>query len=162
MLTFRPAHAVDLPELEALQARASLAAGENVNDLISNPDAMVIPPENLSLSVVAEISGVVAGFCTILPTSLDGAEVDAVFVDPKAWRTGLGRALLLYAEQEILTKETRSLGVVSGRHAVPFYQSLGFRESGVVMTRFGPAVRLIKTLNSACDRLADPRAEQTE
>ncbi|KVK54220.1 hypothetical protein BCY90_16150 [Agrobacterium deltaense] len=162
MLTFRPARAADLPELEALQARASLATGENVDDLMANPDAMTIPPENLARSVVAEISGAIAGFCTILSTSLYEAEVDAVFVDPKAWRTGLGRALLLRAEQEILTKETHSLEVVSGRYAVPFYESLGFQESGVEMTRFGPAVRLVKTLSSARDGIADSRAEQTE
>ncbi|KRE11581.1 hypothetical protein ASE66_23900 [Bosea sp. Root483D1] len=161
MLTFRLARAADLPELEALQARASLATGENFEDLIANPDAMTIPAEHLDQSLVAAVDGVIAGFCTILPLSKDVAEVDAVFVDPRNWRTGIGRALLLRAEQDLLASQTRSLRVVSGRYAVPFYQSLGFQLAGTEMTQFGPAARLIKTLRPGGAGLAKSPLEQS-
>jgi GNAT superfamily N-acetyltransferase len=148
MLTFRPARVADLSELEALQSRASFATGENVDDLFAHPDAMTIPVEHLAYALVAEINGEIVGFCILLPTSSDAAEVDALFIDPKAWRTGLGRALLLRAEQD-LTNQTRTLRVVSGKRAVPFYQALGFQRAGTEMTRFGPAARLVKMLSPA-------------
>ena len=150
MVDIRPAHPDDRTELVRLLRRASLATGEHVRELLDDPDAMDIPPENLAHTLVAEAGGRVVGFCTVLPLPGLLAEVDAVFVDPGSWRKGLGKALVIAAERRAIEDGVASLEVVSGRYAQPFYEALGFKRSGVEATRFGLAVRLTKRL------IADP------
>jgi GNAT superfamily N-acetyltransferase len=79
------------------------------------------------------------------------AEVDAVFIDPGAWRQGIGRMLLSEAEQSAADAGVRLLAVTSGGYAVRFYQALGFRLSGTEMTDFGPADRLVKGITDMKD-----------
>lgn len=144
--TIRRATAADHERLEALQRLASLATGEHHQELLDNPAVFGIAAENIAHSLVAELDGEVVGFCTVLPTSADVAEVDAVFIDPKTWRRGIGRMLLIEAERRAAQSGIRTLGVTSGGHAVSFYQALGFRLSGTEMTDFGPADRLTKDI----------------
>lgn len=145
----RPAIPADHPRLEALLARASLATGEHVQDLLANPDALAIPPENLAHTLVIERDGGIAGFCTLMPVTDERYEVDALFVDPCFWRQGLGARLLREAERRVGEAGARTLGVVSGRYAEPFYRAFGFEPDGEEMTRFGPATRLTKSVRSA-------------
>lgn len=144
MATIRPARREEHGDLEGLLCAASLATGEHREAQLDNPDAMQVPIENVVHTLVADLGGRIAGFCTILPLSPTTAEVDAIFVDPIAWRTGIGRTLLNAAEQRIARAGATSLSVVSGLYAQPFYEASGFKRSGVEMTRFGPAVRLTK------------------
>ena len=148
MLTIRPATWGDHRELEALLARASLATGENADELLANPDALAIPPEAIQHSLVAEQGEDIVGFCTILPASDENAEIDAIFIEPAAWRRGLGQQLLAAAERQAAATGVSVMSVVSGRYAEPFYVAQGFRRLDVQMTRFGPAVRLEKRLNT--------------
>ena len=146
MLTIRPARTDDHRHLEVLLRRASLATGEHAEDLLDHPDAMDIPVENLANAIVAEAGGVIVGFCTILPLSETVAEIDAVFVDPDFWRQGLGQQLVSAGAQIAVQAGVVGPNVVSGRYALPFYKALGFKRTGLEATRFGPAVRLTKTL----------------
>lgn len=146
MPTIRPARPDDHRLLEALLRRASLATGEHAEDLLDQPDAMDIPVQNLAHTLVAEAAGVIIGFCTILPQSETVAEIEAVFVDPESWRQGLGEQLVSAGAQMAVQAGVVSLDVVSGRYALPFYESLGFERAGLEATRFGPAVRLTKAL----------------
>lgn len=147
MLTIRPARSKDHRDLEALLQHASLATGEQQQALMDNPDAMQVSVENLVHTLVAEIDGRIAGFCTVLPLPGAAAELDALFIDPTFWRKGLGKALYSAAERQIELAGATSLTVVSGQYAQPFYAALGFDRAGVEMTRFGPAVRLSKRLD---------------
>ncbi len=142
--TIRQATVADHERLEALQRLASLATGEHHQELLDNPGVFGVAPENIAHSFVAELDGEVVGFCTMLPRSAEVAEVDAVFIDPGAWRQGIGRMLLIEAERRAAHAGIRTLGVTSGGYAVSFYQALGFRLSGTEMTDFGPADRLTK------------------
>ncbi|MDU0343638.1 GNAT family N-acetyltransferase [Bosea rubneri] len=95
-----------------------------------------------------------------------GAAVTGAHAEPVRLRNSAvdrfeGRALLLRAEQDLLASQTRSLRVVSGRYAVPFYQSLGFQLAGTEMTQFGPTARLIKTLRPGGAGLAESPLEQS-
>lgn len=144
--TIRRATAADHERLEALQRLASLATGEHHQQLLDNPDVFGIAPENIAYSLVAEMDGEIVGFCTVLPGSATVGEVDAVFIDPDAWRQGIGRLLLSEAENLAADAGMKSLAVTSGGHAVSFYQALGFRLSGTEMTDFGSADRLMKDL----------------
>ena len=146
MATIRPSLPGDLPHLEALLRRASLATGEHTRELLENPDCMTVPAETLSNTLVAEADGRVVGFCTVLPLPDNLAEIDALFVHPAAWRRGIGRALMLEAERRAALSGSAKLGVVSGQYARPFYEAFGFEPSGIEQTRFGPAHRLIKRI----------------
>lgn len=146
MLTIRQASRQDHAGLEALLSRASLATGDHIDALLAHPETMLIPVENLDHTIVAEAEGRLLGFCTLLPAAPQYREVDALFIEPDLWRTGLGKTLLSHAEQGARREGIAALSVVSGRYAEPFYVALGFRPSGTEMTLFGPAARLIKTL----------------
>lgn len=145
-LIIRPAVAADHRALEALLAKASLATGEHAEELRANPEAFEIPAANLVHTLVAVSNERILGFCTILRASGDSAEVDSLFVEPGAWRTGLGRSLLAAVARRASAEGVTTLSVVSGRYARPFYEAQGFHHSETEMTRFGPAVRLVKTL----------------
>ena len=146
MLIIRPARPEEHSHLEALLRRASLATGEHVQELLDNPEAMNLPAESLADTLVAEKDGTILGFCTVLLLSKTVAEIDAVFIDPPVWRRGLGRDLVAAATRKAAVEGVTSLGVVSGRYARPFYASLGFEQSGLETTRFGPALRMTKAL----------------
>jgi N-acetylglutamate synthase-like GNAT family acetyltransferase len=146
MLTIRQAVLPDHAGLEALLSRASLATGEHVDELLAHPETLLIPVEHLAHTIVAEAGGRILGFCTLLPTAPEFREVDALFIEPDAWRTGLGKTLLSHAEEAAIRDGATALGVVSGRYAEPFYKALGFQPSGTERTLFGPAARLVKPL----------------
>ena len=61
----------------------------------------------------------------------------------------MGEQLVLAGARIVAKAGVLTLHVVSGRYALPFYESLGFELAGLEATRFGPAVRLTKTLAAA-------------
>ena len=145
-LKIRQAEPADHAALEALLRRASLATGEHVQALLDNPDALKIDPAHVPHSLVAERAGRIVGFCTLLQTAPGVAEVDAVFIDPDAWRAGIGALLMGEAERHLAREGVQEFGVVSSQYAERFYRSLGYEPTGTVATRFGPATRLVKRI----------------
>jgi GNAT superfamily N-acetyltransferase len=85
---------------------------------------------------VAEIGGAIVGFCSYGPTrddDADAAEIYAIYVNPRAWRRGAGRALCSHALREAAGREHRAmtLWALDGNdHARRFYESMGFRPDG--------------------------------
>lgn len=99
-LSIRPAEPSERDRLEELQRRASLAWEEYRGALLADPDAVDLPIDHLSegRAFVAELRGEPAGFCVVLPR--DGeAELDGLFVEPAAWRSGIGSRLVREAER---------------------------------------------------------------
>lgn len=87
---------------------------------------------------VAERDGVVIGFVGTGPTLAEdeSATTGELFinVDPSAWRTGAGRALLAAANEHFaaLGCAEAKLWVLEGNdRAIAFYEALGWREAGV-------------------------------
>ncbi|WP_425402271.1 GNAT family N-acetyltransferase [Inquilinus limosus] len=72
-----------------------------------------------------------------------------MFVDPAAWRRGVGACLAAEAEQRATALGARSLHVVAHERARPFYESRGFRVVGMVMTDLAPAPAMRKDLGQA-------------
>ena len=72
---------------------------------------------------VAEV-GEVVGFCIVDP---DGAELNALYVDPGFSGQGVGSALLEHAERVARSHSVARLRVKSTLNAVTFYASHGFR-----------------------------------
>lgn len=80
-------------------------------------------------TTVAIRGGVIAGFATII-TSDDGAELAALNVDPAAWRTGVGTALIAHARAQLAaTGATEAVlwMLVGNARAQAFYERDGWR-----------------------------------
>ena len=92
-------------------------------------------------AIVAELSGVVAGFISFGPSrdadadTSATAEVYAVYVDPDRWRHGIGRVLLDAAVARSMPVTACTLWVLAGNiDAQGFYRSQGFEPDGATKT----------------------------
>src|SRR5215471_17304645 len=84
--------------LEDLQRRASLNNPGDREALLANPDAIALPIEQIAdgCVFVAEREGAIVGFAAVVRRDDNGAELDALFVEPVEWKRGVGRALVDY------------------------------------------------------------------
>ena len=146
--TIRPAAPAERRALEALQRRASLAWEEHRGQLLAHPEAIDLPLGHLTdgRTRVAERDGAVVGFCVVLPRGDGDAELDGLFVEPPAWRSGIGAHLVLEAERIAIRDGAPFLWVVAGPHVEDFYRRCGFARIGEEKTQFGRAVTMRKAL----------------
>lgn len=144
----REAHAEDRDALGALKLRASLAWGDHIEELQALPEAREVPVAHVPHAIVAELEGEIVGFATVL--SSEGAlhaELEDLFVAPEVWRKGVGRKLLAEAECRAAELGARTLHVIAGGRARPFYEASGYRFAATIATEFAPAVELHKDLS---------------
>jgi len=125
--------------LESLQRRASLNNPGDRDALLANPDAIELPLEQIAEGCVfvAEREGVLTGFAAVVPRSDGGAELDALFVEPRLWKRGIGRRLVDHIADVARSRSASFLHVIGNPHAEGFYISCGFRVTGTIETRFG-------------------------
>ena len=147
-LIIRPARPAERSSLESLQWRASLSNSGDREVLLANPDAIALPIEQITNGDVflAERNGVTVGFASVVPRSDGDAELDALFVEPTLWRSGIGRMLVEHCVTVARERSSRILHVVGNPHAESFYIACGFRTSGSVDTRFGPGLAMQREL----------------
>lgn len=144
-VSIRPARSEDRDVLGALKLRSSLAWGDHVEELHAMPEAREVPAAHLPHVAVAELAGEIVGFVTVLPgDDAARAELEDLFVAPEAWRKGIGSLLVAEAARRAEAFGARTLDVVAGERARPFYEASGFRLAGTVATDLAPAVRLQK------------------
>jgi GNAT superfamily N-acetyltransferase len=144
----RPARDEDRDILGALKLRSSLAWGDHVEELLAMCEAREVPAAHLPHIIVAEASGAIVGFATILRhKGAARAELEDLFVAPEAWRRGIGKLLLAEAERRAIASGARSVQVVAGERARPFYEASGYDVTGAVMTTLAPAMELEKRLS---------------
>jgi len=138
-IVIRPARLDERALLEALQWRASLANPGDRDSLLANPDAIVVPAEQIADGhvLVAESDDVIVGFAAVLPRPDGNAELDALFVEPTLWKRGVGRLLVDRCADVARQRASRLLHVVGNPHAEGFYLSCGFQTTGAAETRFG-------------------------
>lgn len=144
--TIRRAREDDREVLGALKLRSSLAWGEHVEQLMALPEAGHFPTKHVPYAIVAECDDTLVGFITVVPGSSFEAEIEDLFVAPEVWRTGVGKSLLSEAEASAKASGIRSLSVVAGKRAQPFYEAVGFHFVGTSETEFSLAVELRKSL----------------
>ncbi len=143
----REAHAEDRDTLGALKLRSSLAWGDHIEELQALPEAREIPVAHVPHAIVAELEGKIVGFVTVLSgKGAIQAELEDLFVAPEVWRLGVGRKLLAEAEHRAAALGARTLHVVAGERARPFYEASGYRVARTIATDFAPAVELYKDL----------------
>lgn len=138
-VTVRPAFASEQGALESLQWRASLNNSGDRDALLANPDAIDLPLHQIEDGgvFVEEVAGWVRGFAAILPRDDGDSELDALFVDPEAWRQGIGRALVEHCFSAAKAAGAASIHVVGNPHAEGFYSACGFKLLGTTHMRFG-------------------------
>jgi GNAT superfamily N-acetyltransferase len=147
-VVIRPAHQAERVLLEALQWRASLANPGDRDSLLANPDAIVVPAEQIADGhvLVAESDDVIVGFAAVLPRPDGNAELDALFVEPTLWRGGVGRLLVDHCADVARRRASRILHVVGNPHAEGFYVACGFQTTGAADTRFGGGLAMQRAL----------------
>jgi GNAT superfamily N-acetyltransferase len=118
------------------------------------------PPHGWS-TFVAEDGGRVVGFASVGPSRDETGigELYAIYVEPEAWSTGAGRALILRAEEQLASEyEEATLWVLEDNpRAREFYGVAGWRPDGArkVEDRWGvaaPEVRYRKRFSSSTSR----------
>ena len=148
-VTVRPAVASEQKQLEALQWRASLNNPGDRDALLAHPDAIELPLDQIRAGgvFVAEVAGSTMGFAAILPHENGDFDLDALFVEPTAWRQGIGRALIEHCAAAAKGAGAESLHVVGNPHAEGFYTACGFDTLGTKQTRFGIGLLMKKVLH---------------
>ncbi len=143
-LSFRPAVLAEKQTLEELQWRASLMWEEYRDALLANPDAIELPEDHISggWTIVAELSGKTLGFAVVLPGEGGNAELDGLFVEPSAWRNGIGRSLIVEAGKLAGAEGAQAIQVIANQRAKEFYDACGFIQIGEAATRFGTGLRM--------------------
>jgi GNAT superfamily N-acetyltransferase len=107
------------------------------------------PPEGWA-TFVAERDAAVIGFVAVGPSrdEREAGEVYAIYVDPRAWSSGAGRALIVKAEEQLARAYSlANLWVLTGNaRARRFYELAGWSPDGVVKAEdiFGVAAEEIR------------------
>jgi N-acetylglutamate synthase-like GNAT family acetyltransferase len=135
-------------ELEALQWRASLQNSGDKDALLANPDAIVLPAEQIAACevFVAERDNKIVGFAAVLPRADGDTELDGLFVEPDIWKHGIGRQLIERCAEFAIASGSTALHVVGNPHAAGFYTACGFVPFGIQDTRFGAGLLMRRTL----------------
>ncbi|HZP49451.1 MAG TPA: GNAT family N-acetyltransferase [Vicinamibacterales bacterium] len=138
-MVIRPAGPSEKAALEELQRRASLSNPGDRQALLDHPEAIAIPAAQLETGCVfvAERNGARVGFAAVVRRDDGDAELDALFVEPDEWKSGIGRALVDHCAEVARAGGASILHVVGNPHANGFYLACGFAPTGTVETRFG-------------------------
>jgi GNAT superfamily N-acetyltransferase len=137
----RPARADERRALEALQLRASIAHPDYRDQILANPEVIVLPDDQIAEGrvIVAEDETELRGFAVVLPREDGQAELDGLFVEPDRWRGGVGRRLVGWAADYAADLGAERLCVVANPTALDFYRAVGFVQTGMMQTQFDTA-----------------------
>ena len=132
-VAIRPAEDADAPELAALLAHLGYPA--NAADL---PDRLLRLRSDGDDAFVAVLDGVTVGLATVhsravLHVARPVAQLTALVVPPAMRGRGVGRALVVAAEQWARAQDADRLVVTTALHraeAPLFYERLGFEHTG--------------------------------
>jgi GNAT superfamily N-acetyltransferase len=131
----------EIPQLEALQLRASLVAPDYREALAAHPEVIRLPAADVSeqRTRVATVDGRVAGFSVVLPVRDSRCELDGLFVEPDFMRKGIGRTLIADVVERARVHGVQRIDVIANPTAFDFYTTVGFERGDNAMTQFGPA-----------------------
>jgi N-acetylglutamate synthase-like GNAT family acetyltransferase len=135
----------DRNDLIELQRRASLMWEDTRQLLLDQPELIDLDPEMIARNevFVAEEDSKVLGFATIVAHEGNDAELEGIFVEPAAWRRGIGTLLLRQIEREAHAWQASRLHVIANRQIAEFYTANGFTIIGETRTQLGPIALLM-------------------
>jgi GNAT superfamily N-acetyltransferase len=143
-LSVRDAVPADRDAVQRLFRLASLSNDGDRDNLLANPDALVFSDVAITeqrTRVATDVDAVVVGFATTAEGA-GGLELEDLFVAPDQMRQGVGRALVLDIVARAQQAGIERIEVTANRHALAFYDAVGFAYDHDVETRFGPAPRM--------------------
>jgi GNAT superfamily N-acetyltransferase len=147
-IVVRGARPAERAALESLQRRSSDVWEDYREQLAAHPDAIELPEELVLGGRVRVVTGdddVPLGFSVTLPLGDGVHELDGLFVEPAHMQRGLGRVLVEDACERARAAGARRVEVIAGP-AQGFYEKVGFVVVAAAETRFGPAVRMRRSL----------------
>ncbi|MBO6902924.1 MAG: GNAT family N-acetyltransferase [Rhizobiaceae bacterium] len=149
-VTVRTARLEERALLEDIMRRASLVSDSYREQLQASPEEMSVPAELFAGGTVfvAELDGVIAGFCAVAMDDPRTAELDGLFVEPELWGEGVGRQLVEHGSAAARSLGAQTITVIAGPAARPFYERCGFAVEAAAVTKFGPAARMRRALGS--------------
>ena len=133
----------DYPAVAALFRRASLFNDGDRDDLLANPQHLVLQPDGLEQgrTHVAERHGSIIGFASWVKAA-ETVELEDLFVEPTSMRRGVATALVACIVDVLRSQGVSCLEVTANPHALGFYRHVGFRDIGTATTEFGEAPRM--------------------
>jgi ribosomal protein S18 acetylase RimI-like enzyme len=110
-------------------------------------------PEGDSFTRIADLDGVVAGYCYVAAPARDEpegsrvAELVAIYVEPAFWRSGIGSELARAAMAEARARSYEEMVLWTfedNRRALGFYEALGWRADGARRPHRATGVRTVR------------------
>ena len=129
-LALRPGRREDADALGELAIRSKAWWGYAEGFLRECRSELSVLPEHVELATVAEIEGELAGFSLVVPEARFGAELEALFVDPRAMGRGAGHQLMMSAMRHARLLGATQLLIQSDPQARGFYEDCGARLIG--------------------------------
>src|SRR3954447_3404619 len=127
-MAIRSARPDEREGLEDLQRRASTEGPLYRAQLLSQPEAIGLPAEQVASGLVrvAERDARIVGFSVLLERVVDACELDGLFVEPDQMRTGVGRELIDDAVRIARERGALRIEVDANPQALAFYEAVGF------------------------------------
>ena len=147
----RPASPAEAEFLSELAMRSKAYWGYSAEFIESCREELRVTSDKISSPryyyTVAEIQGIVIGFCALERLSADEFELEALFVIPDNIGTGVGRKLMTHAKSQSLALGGRSISIGADPNAEKFYRAAGGvltgkHESQSIPGRFLPTLRI--------------------
>jgi GNAT superfamily N-acetyltransferase len=161
-LLIRHATASDLPALREVFRRSSLSNEADRALLAAKPELLDLADTAVreGRTRVAVIDDQVVGFAST--ATGDAVELEDLFVDPDRMREGIGRALVEDVVAAARRANRTCVEVDANRHALAFYENVGFARLGEVTIEHGTAVRMRLDARGPGGALAPRRAARDE
>lgn len=140
----RDADARDEPALARIFREASLSNAGDRDALLAHPEVLTLSVDLVGgrTRVATDADGTVLGFATTRHTDPGVLELDDLFVDPTAVRTGVAWHLILRVATEAEREDVARIDVTANPHALGFYEAVGFVAGSRVDTEFGAGRRM--------------------
>jgi N-acetylglutamate synthase-like GNAT family acetyltransferase len=135
-----------------LHRRSSMVWEEDRAQLEAHPEVFGVSAFAIAerrVRVAVGTGGELLGFSVVGDSGRGVCELQDIFVEPGVMQTGIGTALVEDAVAGHRAAGFKEMTVIAAARTFGFYEGLGFAMGEPVMTRFGPAARLRRSLTSS-------------
>lgn len=129
-IAIRPARVAEAAALGALCVRAKAHWGYDAAFMAMSARALAVSAADIEAGVVwVAVDGADAplGIAELAWIDPETADLDKLFVDPKAMGAGVGAALLRFVAAEAARRGHRVMTILADPNAAPFYERMGAR-----------------------------------